>query len=213
MAIDLGKWSWVASTAVDFGLPILGTALGIPGPVSAFAITAIKGALNLPKSATPEDVNTAIAADPDTARAALDAAQSDVAAQYAYLTRLAEVRGEVDKTAISEVNETIRAEVSATAAKPDGWWGHWRTWMAYELMLECPFWAALIGWCIVYGKIGELTAAAGILSVWWAARFGVLGVHVWTGSNERQTAISGSPPPGVLSTAVTTIKAATAPKR
>ena len=48
--------------AVDFGLPILGTALGIPGPVSAFAIDKIKGALNLPKSATAGDVSTAIAA-------------------------------------------------------------------------------------------------------------------------------------------------------
>lgn len=125
MAIDLGKWSWLASTAVDFGLPILGTALGIPGPVSAFAIGAIKKALNLPSNATAEEVNTAVVTDPDTARAALAAAQTDVQAQYAYLTRLAEVRGEVDKANIAEVNDTIRKEIGKVS-----WW-HWRNLLGY----------------------------------------------------------------------------------
>jgi hypothetical protein len=129
MAIDLGKWSWLASTAVDFGLPILGTALGVPGPVSAFAISAIKKALGLAPSATPEDVNTAVAADPDTARAALEAAQTDVQAKYAYLTRLAEVKGDVDKANISEVNKTIRAESGKVE-----WW-HWRHMLGYLVLL------------------------------------------------------------------------------
>ncbi|WP_420131929.1 hypothetical protein [Rhodopseudomonas sp.] len=196
MAIDLGRYAWLAQTAIDFGLPILGTALGIPGPVSDFAISKIKSALGLKSGATPEDVSNAVAANPDVAKEQLSAAESEVAAKYAYLIRLAEVQADVAKTQVEQVNESIRAE----AATPNGWWGHWRTWMAYELAIECPFWAALIVWCIVAGKINELVGATSLLTVWWGARFGVLGVHVWTGSIERQTAIAGQPVGGAAST-------------
>jgi hypothetical protein len=162
------------------------------------AIAGIKKALGLAQSATAEDVGTVIATNPDAAKAALESVQSELAAKYAYLTRVAEVEADVAKTGISEVNQTIRAEVSAQAATPHGWWSHWRTIMAYELALECPPWALLIMWCVLNGKINELNAAAGILTVWWGARFAVLGVHIWTGSNERQTAIAGIPPPSVF---------------
>lgn len=206
MAIDLGGWGWAAGMAIDVGAPVIGAALGIPG-LAGEAGQMLKRALGLSPNVSSTTVRNAIEADPEAAKAAFAAANSEASGKWDYLARAFEAQAEVAKTSISEVNETIRAEVSATAAKPDGWWGHWRTWMAYELMLECPFWAALIGWCIVYGKIGELTAAAGILSVWWAARFGVLGVHVWTGSNERQTAITGTTPAGAITTAVSAIKA------
>lgn len=206
MAIDLGRYAWIAKTAIDFGFPILGTALGVPGPVSEFAASSIKRALGLSAKASPEDVSNAIAADPEGAKAQLADAQSEVAAKYAYLTRLAEVQADVAKEQIDQVNETIRAETAAQAATPDRWWGHWRTWMAYELAIECPFWAALIVWCIVMGKINELVAATSVLTVWWGARFGVLGVHVWTGSNERQTAITGQPVTGVLGSVAAAIK-------
>ncbi len=204
MAIDLGRYSWLAGIAVDWGLPALSTALGVPGPVSAYAISAIKRALGLAPSATPEDVNNAVAADPDVAKAQLATAESEVTAKYAYLTRLAEVQADVAKEQIDQVNETIRSEQAAT---PDGWWDHWRTWMAYELTIECPAWAALIVWCVINGKINELVAASSVLTVWWGARFGVLGVHVWTGSNERQTAITGQPVKGVLGSVVSTVTA------
>jgi hypothetical protein len=203
MAIDLGRYSWLASTALDFGLPVLGTALGVPGPVSQFAIDAIKRALGLSKSASPEDVNNAVAANPDLAKAQLSAAESEVSDKYAYLTRLAEVQADVAKTQLEQVNETIRSEVAAT---PNGWWGHWRTWMAYELALECPFWFALIVWCILKGQASDLLAAQAVLTVWWGARFGVLGVHVWTGSNERQTAITGQPVTSVLGSVAAVVK-------
>ncbi|MGM4999233.1 hypothetical protein AB8A05_10905 [Tardiphaga sp. 538_B7_N1_4] len=143
---------------------------------------------------TPEAVGTAIATgDPTIVQAALSAADQKIVAQYGYLTELAKAEADVGKAQVDAVNESIRAEASASAARPDGWWGNWRTIMAYELTVECPFWAALICWCIINGKINELVASASILTVWWGARFGVLGVHVWTGSNERQTAITGVP--------------------
>jgi hypothetical protein len=201
MAIDLGKWSWLANTALDLGLPILGTALGVPGPVSSFAISAIKKALNLPASATPEDVNTAVAADPDTARAALEAAQSDVQAKYAYLTRLAEVKGEVDKTNISEINQSIRAE---TAAKVP-WW-HWRHQLGYIVLLYALQQIFLVFWC-AFGKMpaDQLAMLFNATTVLTGGLLGLLGYIASDTTALKQTAITGQAPEGVVASTIKTV--------
>ena len=41
----------------------------------------------------------------------------------------------------------------------------------------------------------------------WQSQVGVLGIHLWSGLNERQAAITGAPVPGTLSTATNAIKA------
>jgi hypothetical protein len=208
MAGVLGNYEWLANMALDMGVPALGMAFGIPGPVSAFAVSALKKALGMKASASDEALQSKIeTVDPDTVKAAFQSATDEVTAKYQYLTRLAEVQADVAKTQISEVNETIRAETAAQAGKPNGWWGQWRTWMAYELTIECPIWGALICWCIVTGKVVELTAATSLLTVWWGARFGVLGIHLWSGSNERQAAITGAPVPGTIANAAAAVKA------
>jgi hypothetical protein len=52
-------------------------------------------------------------ADPDLARAALEVAQSDVEARYAYLAKLAEERGKTDRTNIVDVNKSACQEAAA----------------------------------------------------------------------------------------------------
>jgi hypothetical protein len=206
MAIDLGKWSWLANTAIDFGLPILGTALGIPGPVSSFAVSAIKKALNLPASATAEDVSTAVAADPDTARAALEAAQTDVQAKYAYLTKLAEVRGEVDKTNISEINRTIRAENEAKVP----WW-HWRHQLGYVVLLYALQQIFLVFWCAA-GKMpaDQLSMLFYATTVLTGGLLALLGYVASDTTALKQTAMTGQAPDGVVAS---TIKAVTGRKK
>ncbi|WP_024337974.1 hypothetical protein [Bradyrhizobium japonicum] len=206
MAIDLGKWSWLANTAIDFGLPILGTALGVPGPVSSFAVSAIKKALGLPSSATPEEVNTAVVADPDTARAALEAAQSDVQAKYAYLTRLAEVKGDVDKANISEINKTIRAE---TGKVP--WW-HWRHLLGYLVLLYGIEQVAAIAYTM-FGKgvpPDQLATLFNSTAIFTAGLFALLGYVASDTTAMKQTAITGQAPEGVVAS---TIKAVTGRKK
>ncbi|RAI40415.1 hypothetical protein CH338_06120, partial [Rhodoplanes elegans] len=92
------------------------------------------------------------------------------------------------------------------AARPDGWWSSWRTILAYELAVECPVWAALMIWATVTGRVADVVALSGLLTTWWGARFGLLGVHVWTGSHERLTAITGQPAPSVVGEIVKAVK-------
>lgn len=187
------------------GLPILGTALGIPGPVSAFAISAIKKALGLPGNATAEQVNTAVAADPDTARAALEAAQTDVQAQYAYLTRLAEVKGEVDKANIAEVNKTMRAEVGKVS-----WW-HWRHLLGYLVLLYGIEQVAAIAYTM-FGKgvpPDQLATLFNSTAFFTVGLFGLLGYVAADNTARQQTAITGKTPDGIVAS---TIKAVTGKK-
>lgn len=209
MAVNLGGWGWAVGMAIDFGAPILGTAFGVPG-LAGQAGQLLKRALGLAPNTSEETVRARVEADPEAARAAFTAANTEAAAKWEYLAKVAEMQADVAKTQISEVNETIRAETAAQAGKPNGWWGQWRTWMAYELTIECPIWGALIAWCIMTGKVVELTAATSLLTVWWGARFGVLGIHLWSGSNERQAAITGAPVPGTIANAAAAVKNITA---
>ncbi len=197
MAVDLGKWGWAAGLAIDMGAPILGAAFGVP-ILAGEAGQMLKRALGLSPNVSEATVKNVVEGDPDAARSAFEQANSEATAKWEYLARAIEAQADVAKTQIVEVNRAITAE----AARPDHWWGRWRTIMAYELVVECPLWALLIGWCIYAGRINDLVSASSLLTVWWGARFGVLGIHVWTGSNERQTAITGQPVGGAVSAVV-----------
>lgn len=196
----------LAGQLIAAGAPTLGQLIGdllplpIPGKSSLITWALQQAAAQLGAAAeTPEAISAAIEATPAaTAAERLAPVESAISAEVERIRAQAEVA----KTALAEVNASIRAE----AATRDGWWGTWRTILAYELALECPAWAALMMWAIVAGRIADLVAAASILTVWWGARFGVLGVHVWTGSNERQTAITGQPIPGVVGAVVGAVK-------
>lgn len=199
-------WKDLAGTLIKAGAPTVGTILGGPlgGSIGGMLGAIVASALGV--EPTPEAVGSVIAtADPAAVQAVLSAADQKVVAEYGYLTELAKLQADVAGKQVEQVNQAIIAETQAQAARPDQWWGQWRTIMAYELAIECPFWAALIVWCIACGRIADLVGATSVLTVWWGARFGVLGVHVWTGSNERQTSITGQPVKSMLGSMVAAV--------
>ena len=204
----LGKYEWVAGMALDFGVPALGMAFGIPGGVSSFAVGALKKALGMAQSATEDDVKEKVdSLDPDTAKAAFQNATDEVTAKYAYLTRLAEVRGEVDKVNISEVNKTMRAENGKVP-----WW-HWRHLIGYAVTFHILFFPIAVFGVIVFGTLDKSNAAlnfagplVGILGI--AA--GLLGFVARDNTN-RQAANAGDiVPEGVIAS---TVRAVTGKKK
>ncbi len=209
MAGVLGKYEWVAGMALDFGVPALGMAFGIPGGVSSFAVGALKKALGMSQSASEADVKAKVEQmDPDAAKAAFQGAESEVTAKYAYLTRLAEVRAEVDKTNITEVNETIRAEIGKVS-----WW-HWRHLLGYVVgfhILAFP----MATFAVVLWSPADKTNAilnfpiVGILGI--AAA--LLGVVMNDTTKKGIAAMTGETPEGMVSSTVRAVTGRPAPKK
>lgn len=185
------NWGDLAGSLAKIGLPTLGSVIG--GPLGGVIGKTIADALGT--EATPEAVNEAVTTDPAAATTALQSVEAEIV----------KAQAAVGVEQVKQVNETMRAEVAALAASPDKWWGAWRTQLAQVLVLECPVWVGLMVWCIATGRVADLVAASGLLMTWWGARFGVLGVHVFTGSQERKTAITGEVPSNVLKQIVTAI--------
>lgn len=198
-------WKQVGVTIAPLA-PTLGGILGglIPVPGGAalgeWAGRVVAGALGV--DPTPAAVNNAIVnGDAATVQAQLAAAESEAAAKWQALAAMAQAQAEVGKAQVDAVNETIRAE----AARVDGWWGNWRMMLAWSLGVETLLWPPFIMFLIWRGSIGDLVQATSIITTWWGARFGLLGVHVWTGSNERQAAITGQPVKGALASVAAAI--------
>jgi hypothetical protein len=197
MAINLGGWSWAANLALDWGAPALAAAFGIPGPVSSYAIGALKRALGLAPNATEEQVKAAVDADPETARVAFDQAQSEVTAKYAYLTRLAEIAG----ANATETQKTVRAELGKVS-----WW-HWRHLSGYILPafgLEFLTLAPLV----VMGKItaADAVAITGALMPVAAIYAALQGVIINDNSSNKIAAMTGKEPTGVVGSVVAAVK-------
>lgn len=199
MAIDLGQWKWAANLALDYGVPALGMAFGIPGPVSSFAVNSLKKALGLPATATAEETQAAAQADPDTARAAFSAAESEVTARYAYLTRLAEVAADVAKTNISEVNATIRSETSAGVS----WW-HWRHLLGYLVLMYGLEQVAAIGFTMFGRGVppDQLATMFNSTAVFTVGLFGLLGYVAADTTALKTAVITGQQPEGVVKSVV-----------
>ena len=76
----------------------------------------------------------------------------------------------------------------------DGLWGKWRAIQAWELTIETPLAAALVMYSLMSGNkfvVDGLVALTPIITFYLTARYAVVGVHVWKGSQERQMAIGG----------------------
>lgn len=174
------------------GAPIIGTAILGPmgGTIGGVLGDIVARSLGVPN--TPAAIDNAIKTMPaDELAAKLSAAESEAVARYSFLTEQAKAQAEVAKAQVEAVNESIRAE----AGKVDGWWGHWRIVLAWTLAVETLAWPPFIMWCVVQGAAAQsLLGMSGLLITWWGARFGVVGVHVWTGSNERQAIVTGESP-------------------
>jgi hypothetical protein len=194
--------------AIDFGAPALATAFGIPGPVSSFAIQKLKQALGLAADATPAETQAAAQADPETAKAAFQAAQTDVTAKYAYLTALAQTQADIAKANISAVNETIRTE----AAQGVSWW-HWRHLIGYVLVMLGAEVIALLP-LVAFGKIEASVMAAiiGSLTPITTVFAGLNGYIAQDTSAVKVAAITGQPVPGILSSVVKAVTPKAKPK-
>lgn len=190
-------WKSIAGTVAELGLPMLGAALGIPGPVSAFAVKLVKKALGLPADASEDDINSTIAGmDPDVARSALEGAQSEVVAKYDYLKTLAEVQGRVAERGINEVNKTMRAELGKVS-----WW-HWRHQLGNLVLLWGVVLIATVAKAAFFGvaaeeikAVTELIAATTGFTV---GIFGLLGYVAQDTSGLKQLAATGEKPDGII---------------
>jgi hypothetical protein len=175
-------WKDVAGKVIAAGAPVIGGALF--GPLGGMAGQVLAGALGA--EPTPQAVARKIA---DAPPAEVEAAEKKALAELEAMARVAEAelsaRSAVAIAGVEQVNATIRA-----TAGGDGLLGKWRGVHAWELTAECPLWFALFAYCLVFdpSALNALVAASGLVSVYIGARFGVLGVHVWQGSNERQAA-------------------------
>lgn len=202
MAGVLGKYEWVAGMALDFGVPALGMAFGIPGGVSSFAVSALKKALGMSQSASADDVKSKVdSLDPDTAKAAFQNASDATTAKYAYLTELVKARAEVDKTNITEVNQTIRDE----NARGRPWW-HWRNQLGYVVLLYALQQIFLVFWCAFgYMAADQLAMLFNATTILTGGLLGLLGFVAADTTALKQTAMTGSVPEGMLASTVRTI--------
>lgn len=197
-------WKSLGGELIKAGAPVIGTA--ILGPMGG-TIGGILGdivARSLGVENTPDAIDNAIKTmPPDQLAAKLSAAESEAVARYSFLTEQAKAQADVAKVQVEAVNETIRAEASAN----NGWWGNWRILLAWTLVMETIMWPPVMVYCIVFApaSLTAFVAASGVIMAWWGARFGVLGVHVWTGSNERQAIVTGEAP-SVVKTIAKAIK-------
>jgi hypothetical protein len=191
------EWKQLAGTLIAKGAPTLGQLIGefIPvpfgGSLATWALNKLAEALGV--EATPEAVDEAINTRPASeVNAAIESAEREAIARWQALADIAKAQADVGTAQVVAVNDAIKAETNARAASGDGLLGQWRGFHAWELTIECPFWSACFIYGIMFGSgsvINELSLATPILTIYFGARFGVLGVHVWQGSNERQAAI------------------------
>ena len=77
----------------------------------------------------------------------------------------------------------------------------WRPIYAFELVAECSIVWALAMYDLMFGsgKVANFVInSTGLLSIYWGARFGVLGVYVSGRSREKEAAVTGQLAPSVI---------------
>ncbi|NVO17973.1 MAG: hypothetical protein HXX10_28465 [Rhodoplanes sp.] len=199
-------WRDLGASLAKAGAPIIGTALG--GPLGGMIGSAVGGVVAdvLGVEPTPAAVDAAIrTTSAPELHAKLSAAESEAQAKWPALAEMVKAEAEAQARALADTNATMRAE--AAAGDPVQRW--WRPLYAVELTLECAaFWLAVVR-ALLVGDAGPLNAAigaTGLLSVYWGARFAVLGVYVNGRSREKQAALTGEAVPGVIGAVVKAVR-------
>lgn len=199
-------WRDLGGALVKAGAPIIGTALG--GPLGGLIGQAIGGVVAeaLGVEPTPAAVDTALRTTPGPAlEERLAAADDAVQARWPALAAIVRAEAEAQAAAVAATNATMRAE-QAAGDVVQRWW---RPLYAFELTLECAaFWLVLIG-ALARGDVAPLNAAinaTGLLTLYWGARFAVLGVYVNGRSREKQALLTGEPVPTVIERVARTVQ-------
>src|SRR6195952_3921341 len=177
-------WGDLTKQVISLGAPMLGTALG--GPLGGAAGEILARALGSVAS-TPAAGQTVLpVADP-----------AKLAEAEARWTELIRAEAETQRTAISETQATIRAEIASD--DPIQRW--WRPAYALELTFECAaLWTVLVHefWTGDIQTINALIGATALLATYWGFRFGVLGVYISGRTREKVSAATGQDTPGIL---------------
>lgn len=200
------NWQDLGGSLIRAGAPIIGNALG--GPLGGAIGNALGGVLAtaLGTDATPEAVDDALKTTPaGELQDRLAAADSAAVVRYQYLAEIAKADAEAQARTLAETNETMRIE----AASGDIVQRWWRPIYAFELTLECAICWALAMWDLAFGA-GKIAAwavnASGLLSVYWGARFGVLGVYVNGRSREKEAVATGQLTPSMIDQIVKAVR-------
>ncbi|KIZ47025.1 MULTISPECIES: 3TM-type holin [Rhodopseudomonas] len=178
------EWGDLAKQVIQLGAPLLGTALGGPlGGAAGQILSEVVGAA----APTPAAVQASLpAAEPDKL--------AEAEARWAEAIR---TEAETQRTAISETQTTIRAEIASN--DPVQRW--WRPAYAWELTLECAaLWGVMVHefWTGDVATINALVGATALLVSYWGFRFGVLGVYISGRTREKVCAATGQDSPGVI---------------
>lgn len=174
-------WKDLAGSLVKAGAPVIGTALGGPlgGMIGAGIGQVIANSLGV--TATPDAINTAIiTGDPAVVQAQLTAAEAEAQAKWPALAQIAQAEADLGKAQVSEIGETMRAELK------DGAW-YQRLWRPCLMYL----WGATWPWqlyAVLYAT--DVTQRASILyalAAWNAVPSSIAGVYAWGRTKEKIT--------------------------
>jgi hypothetical protein len=195
-------WTKLAADLIQKGAPTLGQIVGkfVPVPfadsIATWGLQALARAMGATE-ATPEAVEEAMGQkSAEETAAILSVLEKEAVAKYTAMAEIAKAQADVGVAQVVAVNESIRMETNARVVEGDGLLGKWRGFHAWELTMECLFWAGMFMYAIMFGGgtvIQEMTNATPVLMMYFGSRFGVLGVHTWSGSQERQAAINQGP--------------------
>ena len=172
--------------------PLLGTLLGGPagGAVGAL-VSSVLGVDN-----EPDEVRKALEADPSLL---LKLREAEIQQQ----TQLQQMMVESETQRMTQVNETIRAEL----ASGDKFKSYWRPLFGYIMAIT---WGAIMlatTYQILFkpSDAASTIGALGQLSGLWGIGLAVLGINVWKRSDDKAMAF-GRQPEGILSAVATRIK-------
>lgn len=200
------KWQDLGGALIKAGAPVIGNALG--GPLGGVLGQTIGGVLAnaLGTEATPEAIDGALKTTPaGELQDRLAAADSAAVARYQYLTEVAKADADTAARALAETQATIRSEIGAS--DPLQRW--WRPVYAFELTIECAVCWSLAMWSLAFGD-GKIAAwavnATGLLSLYWGARFGVLGVYVNSRTREKEAVVTGQVAPTLVEAIVKAVR-------
>lgn len=183
------NWSDIAATVGKIA-PAIGGVLA--GPAGAAAGTLLASVLGTDDA--PAAVAAAIQADPEAA-VKIQKAELDHATEMRRLLLESQTRKQAEVTQrLAQVNKTMRAELAADGAFKSGW----RPAVGWVMALSFAMIAGALCWSLVRdpSSLPDVIDAVIALIV---AMGAVVGVGIKKRSDDKQTAMTGQPPAGLLS--------------
>lgn len=101
----------------------------------------------------------------------------------------------MDRLSDDDSNETNQKQSLDGIVSGDGLWGKWRAVQAWEITVETPIAVACVLWRLMNNDafiLDALVKLTPLITVYMGARYAVLGVHLYRGSQEREIAITGA---------------------